>query len=62
MFQPVSEFNCSRRPRDIKKIFYEDLAEYNGFSEVYDAIDDFKTVEKYGDYGRKKTTVSTIKK
>ena len=62
MFQPVSKFNCSRRPRDIKKIFYEDLTEYNGFSEVYDAIDDFKTVEKYGDYGRKKTTVSTIKK
>ena len=54
MFQPVSKFNCSRRPRD--------LTEYNGFSEVYDAIDDFKTVEKYGDYGRKKTTISTIKK
>ena len=35
----------------LKKIFNEDLAGYN---EVYDVIDDFKMVEKYGGYGRKK--------
>ena len=52
MFQPVNKFNCSRRPRDIKIIFYEDLAECNDFSEAYDAIDDFKVVEKYSDFGR----------
>lgn len=37
-----------------KRFFYNDLAEYNDFSEVYDAIDDFKIVGKYGDNGRKK--------
>lgn len=38
----------------LKKIFNEDLAGYNNFSEVYDVIDDFKMVEKYGGYGKKK--------
>ena len=33
----------------LKRFFCEDY----DFSEVYDAIDDFKVVEKYGDYGRK---------
>ena len=37
----------------VKRSFYEDLAEYNDFSEVYDAINDFKIVEKHDDYGRK---------
>ena len=61
-FSRLANLTVQEDQETLKRFFYEDLAEYNGFSEVYDAIDDFKTVEKYGDYGRKKTTVSTIKK
>ena len=38
----------------LKRFFHEDLVDYDDFSEVYEAIDDFKIIEKYGDYGRKK--------
>ena len=38
----------------LKRFFNGGLTEYEDFSEVYEAIDDFKIVEKYGDYGRKK--------
>ena len=43
----------------LKRFFNEGLTEYEDFSEVYEAIDDFKIVEKYGDYGRKKIFAST---
>ena len=36
------------------------MAEYNDFSEVYDAINDFKIVEKHDDYGRKKNHINKI--
>ena len=38
----------------LKRFFNEGLTEYEDFSEVYEAIDDFKIVEIYGDCGRKK--------
>ena len=38
----------------LKRFFNEYLVDYDDFSEVYEAIDDFKIIEKYGDYGRKK--------
>ena len=38
----------------LKMLFYEGLAEYSDFFEAYDTIDDFKIVEKYGDYGKRK--------
>ena len=41
-----------------KWFFNEDLVDYDDFSEVYEAIDDFKIIGKYGDYGRKKMAVS----
>ena len=55
MFQQIDKCNWARRPRNIKEIFYEDLDEYNYFSEVYDNIDGCKIVEKYGDHVRKKS-------
>ena len=41
-------------PETLKRFFQEDLFEYNDVSEVCEAIDEFKIVEKYGDYGCKK--------
>ena len=38
----------------LKRFFNKDLVDYDYFSEVYEAIDAFKIIEKYGDYGRKK--------
>ena len=38
----------------IKIFFNEDLVDYDDSSEVYEAIDDFKIIEKYSDYERKK--------
>ena len=38
----------------LKRFFNKDLVDYDYFSEVYEAIDDFKTIEKYGEYERKK--------
>ena len=38
----------------LKRFFNKGLAEYDDFSEVYDAIDDFKIVGKNCDCGRKK--------
>ena len=38
----------------LKRFFNEDLVEYDDFSGAYDAIDYFKIVEKYGDYGKEK--------
>ena len=38
----------------LKRFFNEYLVDYDDFPEVYEAIDDFKVIEKYGDYGRKK--------
>ena len=58
-FSRLTNLTVLEDQETLKRFFYEDLAEYNGFSEVYDAIDDFKIVEKYGDYARKKTTAST---
>ena len=39
----------------LKRFFNEDLVDYDDFSEVYEAIDDFKIIEKYGDHGKKKS-------
>ena len=38
----------------LKRFFNKDLVYYDYFSEVSEAIDDFKIIEKYDDYGRKK--------
>ena len=38
----------------LEKLFQEHSFDYNDVSEVCEAIDEFKIVEKYGDYGRKK--------
>ena len=38
----------------LKRFFNEYLVDYDDFSEVYEAIDNFKIIEKYGDYERKK--------
>ena len=53
-FSRLTNLNVLEDQETLKRFFYEDLAEYNDFSEVYDAIDDFKIVEKYGDYCRRK--------
>ena len=38
----------------LKRFFQEDLFKHNDISELCEAIDEFKIVEKYGDYGCKK--------
>ena len=35
----------------LKRFFQEDLFEHNDVSELCEAINEFKIVEKYGDYG-----------
>ena len=40
--------------KTLKIFFQEDLPDYDDVSEVCEAIDKLKIVEKYGDYGRKK--------
>ena len=40
----------------LKRFFQEDLFEKNDVSGLCEAIDEFKIVEKCGDYGRKKIT------
>ena len=38
----------------LKRFFQEDFFEYNDVSEVCEVTDEFKIVERYGDYGCKK--------
>ena len=44
----------SQIKKTLKIFFQEDLTDYDDVSEVCEAIDKLKIVEKYGDYGRKK--------
>ena len=41
----------------LERFFQEDLFEYSDVSGVCEAIDEFKTVEKSDDYGRKKRQI-----
>ena len=53
-FSRLTNLTVLEDQETLKRFSNEDLTEDNDFSEVYDAIDDFKIVEKYGNYGRKK--------
>ena len=48
-FNRLTHLTVLEDQETLKRLFCEDY----DFSEVYDAINDFKIVEKYGDYGRK---------
>ena len=54
-FSRLTNLTVLEDQETLERFFNEDLAEDNDFSEVYDAIDDFKIVEKNGNYGIKKT-------